>query len=68
VTNGSDPNPNYNSDAAYVTSVDEAWLKPSIAPWLIVINKLKLCCVYYLNHNISASTRWIKTTFDMVKK
>ncbi|XP_015368597.1 PREDICTED: myrosinase 1-like, partial [Diuraphis noxia] len=37
VTNGSDPDPNYNSDAAYVTSVDEAWLKPSVAPWLIPV-------------------------------
>jgi len=68
VTDGSDPNPEFNSDAAYITSVDEAWLKPSVALWLIVINKSKLYYVYYSNHNISASTRWIKTTFDMDKK
>jgi len=46
VTRGNDPNPVYNSDAEYVTSVDESWLKPSVAPWLVVINKSKLSCVY----------------------
>jgi len=48
VTHGRDPDPHYNPDAEYVTSVDESWLKPSVAPWLVVINKSKLCCVYCL--------------------
>jgi len=68
VTFGSDPNPNFNPDASYVTSVDEAWLKPNETPYIIVINKSNLCYVYYSNHNISASTRRFKKTFDMVKK
>lgn len=46
VTRGNDPNTRYNSDAEYVTSVDESWLKPSLVPWLVVIIKSKLCCVY----------------------
>jgi len=48
VTDGSDPNPNFNSDAGYVTSIDEEWLKPyNETPYIIVIDKSKLCCVYY---------------------
>lgn len=45
VTHGRDPDPHYNSDAEYFTSVDESWSKPSVAPWLVVINKSKLCYV-----------------------
>lgn len=37
VTNGVDPDPNYNPDAEYVTSVDASWPK-AIASWLIVTN------------------------------
>nr|Q95X01.1 RecName: Full=Myrosinase 1; AltName: Full=Beta-glucosidase 1; AltName: Full=Beta-thioglucosidase 1; AltName: Full=Beta-thioglucosidase glucohydrolase 1; AltName: Full=Sinigrinase 1; AltName: Full=Thioglucosidase 1 [Brevicoryne brassicae]AAL25999.1 thioglucosidase [Brevicoryne brassicae]1WCG_A Chain A, THIOGLUCOSIDASE [Brevicoryne brassicae]1WCG_B Chain B, THIOGLUCOSIDASE [Brevicoryne brassicae] len=37
VTFGSDPNPNFNPDASYVTSVDEAWLKPNETPYIIPV-------------------------------
>ncbi|KAE9543770.1 hypothetical protein AGLY_002000 [Aphis glycines] len=38
VTHGSDSDPHFNPDAEYITSVDESWLKPSVAPWLIPVS------------------------------
>lgn len=36
VTHGSDPDRNYNSDAEYVTSINESWPISVASPWLIV--------------------------------
>lgn len=68
VTRGSDSNPNFNPDAEYVTSVDDSWPKSPVAPWLIVTNYHSICKMYTTKACVLGGTRWIKTTFGMVKK
>lgn len=37
VTHGSDPDPNYNPDAEYVTFANNSWPVSPVSPWLIVV-------------------------------